>query len=120
MSTFKNQYTRKPALQANETIQVAFRGIREWEDPETGETKCFYVSLDGLKDVQVPFFGPDGNNWEFENLQDELGITPDEAGDLDNYNARVGTIITVTGVPNKQFVNAHFGESVIAATDNLA
>ena len=77
----------------------------------TDTTKGFFVKTEEFQDMWVPFFGPDKNNIEFENLQDELDISPDESGDLKAYNAKAGTKIIVSGVKNGEFINAHFGNT---------
>ena len=109
MSTFAN-YKRAPRLtEENQMVTVTFKEITEVVEKETDTTKGFFVKTEEFQDMWVPFFGPDKNNIEFENLQDELGISPDESGDLKAYNAKAGTKIIVSGVKNGEFVNAHFG-----------
>ena len=109
MSTFAN-YKRAPRLtEENQMVIVTFKEITEVVEKETDTTKGFFVKTEEFQDMWVPFFGPDKNNIEFENLQDELGISPDESGDLKAYNAKAGTKIIVSGVKNGEFINAHFG-----------
>ena len=109
MSTFAN-YKRAPRLtEENQMVTVTFKEITEVVEKETDTTKGFFVKTEEFQDMWVPFFGPDKNNIEFENLQDELGISPDESGDLKAYNAKAGTKIIVSGVKNGAFINAHFG-----------
>ena len=111
MSTFAS-YKRedKPELTTDDQlVTVTFRRMTEVVEKDTDKTIGFYVKNDKFKDMWVPFFGPDKNNIEFENLQDELGITPEESGDLKAYNAKAGSKIIVSGVKNGEFVNAHFG-----------
>ena len=109
MSTFTN-YKRAPKLtEENQMVTVTFKKITEVVEKETDTTKGFFVKTEEFQDMWVPFFGPDKNNIEFENLQDELGISPDESGDLKAYNAKAGTKIIVSGVKNGEFINAHFG-----------
>lgn len=109
MSTFAN-YKRAPKLTAEDQMVTAtFKEITEVVEKETDTTKGFFVKTEEFQDMWVPFFGPDKNNIEFENLQDELGISPDESGDLKAYNAKAGTKIIVSGVKNGEFINAHFG-----------
>ena len=111
MSTFAN-YKRAPKLTAEDQMVTAtFKEITEVVEKETDTTKGFFVKTEEFQDMWVPFFGPDKNNIEFENLQDELGINPDESGDLKAYNAKAGTKIIVSGVKNGEFINAHFGNS---------
>ena len=93
-------------------VTVTFKEITEVVEKETDTTKGFFVKTEEFQDMWVPFFGPDKNNIEFENLQDELGISPDESGDLKAYNAKAGTKIIVSGVKNGEFINAHFGNSM--------
>ena len=109
MSTFAN-YKRAPKLtEENQMVIVTFKEITEVVEKETDTTKGFFVKTEEFQDMWVPFFGPDKNNIEFENLQDELGITPEESGDLKAYNAKAGTKIIVSGVKNGEYINAHFG-----------
>ena len=109
MSTFAN-YKRAPRLtEENQMVIVTFKEITEVVEKETDTTKGFFVKTEEFQDMWVPFFGPDKNNIEFENLQDELGITPEESGDLKAYNAKAGSKIIVSGVKNGEFINAHFG-----------
>ena len=109
MSTFAN-YKRAPRLtEENQMVTVTFKEITEVVEKETDTTKGFFVKTEEFQDMWVPFFGPDKNNIEFENLQDELGISPDESGDLKAYHAKAGTKIIVSGVKNGEFINAHFG-----------
>ena len=111
MSTFAN-YKRAPRLtEENQMVTVTFKEITEVVEKETDTTKGFFVKTEEFQDMWVPFFGPDKNNIEFENLQDELGISPDESGDLKAYNAKAGAKIIVSGVKNGEFINAHFGNS---------
>ena len=111
MSTFAN-YKRAPKLtEENQMVTVTFKEITEVIEKETDTTKGFFVKTEEFQDMWVPFFGPDKNNIEFENLQDELGITPEESGDLKAYNAKAGAKIIVSGVKNGEFINAHFGNS---------
>ena len=111
MSTFAN-YKRAPRLtEENQMVTVTFKEITEVVEKETDTTKGFFVKTEEFQDMWVPFFGPDKNNIEFENLQDELGISPDESGDLKAYNAKAGSMIIVSGVKNGEFINAHFGNS---------
>ena len=111
MSTFAN-YKRAPRLtEENQMVTVTFKEITEVVEKETDTTKGFFVKTEEFQDMWVPFFGPDKNNIEFENLQDELGITPEESGDLKAYNAKAGAKIIVSGVKNGEFINAHFGNS---------
>ena len=111
MSTFAN-YKRAPKLtEENQMVKVTFKEITEVVEKETDTTKGFFVKTEEFQDMWVPFFGPDKNNIEFENLQDELGISPDESGDLKAYNAKAGAKIIVSGVKNGEFINAHFGNS---------
>ena len=111
MSTFAN-YKRAPKLTAEDQMVTAtFKEITEVVEKETDTTKGFFVKTEEFQDMWVPFFGPDKNNIEFENLQDELGISPDESGDLTAYNAKAGSKIIVSGVKNGEFINAHFGNS---------
>ena len=109
MSTFAN-YKRAPRLtEENQMVTVTFKEITEVVEKETDTTKGFFVKTEEFQDMWVPFFGPDKNNIEFENLQDELGISPDESGDLKAYNTKAGTKIIVSGVKNGEFISAHFG-----------
>ena len=109
MSTFAN-YKRAPRLtEEDQMFTATFKEITEVVEKETDTTKGFFVKTEEFQDMWVPFFGPDKNNIEFENLQDELGISPDESGDLKAYNAKTGTKIIVSGVKNGEFINAHFG-----------
>ena len=111
MSTFAN-YKRAPKLTAEDQMVTAtFKEITEVIEKETDTTKGFFVKTEEFQDMWVPFFGPDKNNIEFENLQDELDISPDESGDLKAYNAKAGAKIIVSGVKNGEFINAHFGNS---------
>ena len=112
MSTFAN-YKRAPRLtEENQMVTVTFKEITEVVEKETDTTKGFFVKTEEFQDMWVPFFGPDKNNIEFENLQDELDISPDESGDLKAYNAKAGAKIIVSGVKNGEFINAHFGNSM--------
>ena len=109
MTTFAN-YKRAPRLtEEDQMVTATFKEITEVVEKETDTTKGFFVKTEEFQDMWVPFFGPDKNNIEFENLQDELGISPDESGDLKAYNAKAGTKIIVSGVKNGEFINAHFG-----------
>lgn|SRR5574344_1240649 len=120
MSTFTN-YKRAPKLTAeNQKVEVTFNEITEVVEKETDTTKGFFVKTEEFQDIWVPFFGCDKNSIEFENLQDELGIEPDESGDLTAYNAKKGSKIIVSGVQNGPFINAHFGNSNPIATPELA
>lgn len=111
MSTFAN-YKRAPKLTAEDKkVSVTFEAITEVVEKETDITKGFYVKTTEFQDMWVPFFGCDKSNIEFENLQDELGITADESGDLDAYNAKAGTKIIVSGVKNGEYTNPHFGNT---------
>ena len=111
MSTFAN-YKRAPRLtEENQMVTVTFKEITEVVEKETDTTKGFFVKTEEFQDMWVPFFGPDKNNIEFENLQDELRISPEESGDLKAYNAKAGAKIIVSGVKNGEFINAHFGNS---------
>ena len=111
MSTFAS-YKReeKPELTTeDQLVTVTFKRMTEVVEQKTDKTIGFYIKNDKFKDMWVPFFGPEEDNKELENLQDELGISPDESGDLKAYNAKAGTKIIVSGVKNGEFINAHFG-----------
>ena len=109
MSTFANYKSVLLFIDENQIVTVTFKEITEVVEKETDTTKGFFVKTEEFQDMWVPFFGPDKNNIEFENLQDELGISPDESGDLKAYNAKAGTKIIVSGVKNGEFINVHFG-----------